>query len=92
MVVTAEDLSVRNRTRLQETMDQVYAFCNLPPYKLPLDLQETLLGKAKVDEENEMSVEMYEKLNAFFLPFMEMLHDITDLPLDHWLRKPVGYQ
>ena len=55
MVVNAEDLGVKNMTRLREKMNEVFKFVGLCPYDIPGQMEETLKGKNALPEENDIS-------------------------------------
>jgi hypothetical protein len=47
MVVNADDLDVKNMTKVREKMHEVFKFAGLCPYDIP-DMKATLLGKNSV--------------------------------------------
>ena len=87
LVVNAEDLSVKNMTRLRMKMNEVFKFSGLCPYDIPGQMEEALKGKNSLPEENDLSQDVYRRLTNFYEPFNNMLSRITGFDLSHWNTK-----
>jgi len=69
-IIFLEDL----KTNVQETMNSVYEFLDLPPYKLADDSAKN----TREYTENELPNHLKEKLYRFFEPFDHKLREIGD--------------
>ena len=67
-------------------MDEVFAFCGLCPFSLPI-MDTVLSGKNVVPPEKEFSQDVYRRLNTFFIPFNNALMRVTGFNLTHWNKK-----
>lgn len=87
LVVNAEDLSVKNMTRLRMKMNDVFKFAGLCPYEIPGQMDEALKGKNSLPEYNDLSQDVYRRLTKFYIPFNNKLSEITGFDLRHWNTK-----
>jgi hypothetical protein len=74
MIVRDEDLDVKHHQRYQATMDKVFEFIGLCPFKLP-KMKPTLKSTLVMSpSEYAMSQEMEVRLTTFFRPFTVILN------------------
>ena len=86
MVVNAEDLEVSDMSRVRNTLNRVFQFIGLCPYDIP-DMKTALSNKNKLPLDKEMSQDVYNRLNNFFIPFNNELMRVTGFNLSHWNTK-----
>ena len=86
MVVTDEELNVKNMTRVRNTLSRIFAFAGLCPFDIP-DMDKALQGKNEIPTDKEMSQDVYTRLTKFFAPFNDALMRTTGFNLSHWNTK-----
>ena len=87
-VITSDDLNVNDPTRLHETLDAVFAFIGVCSYPIS-GLKPTLSNRNSIPLSQQMSSNMYRKLNTFFEPFNTVLSMVADINMSHWgMRSP----
>jgi hypothetical protein len=71
MVVSADDLEVKDRIRVRRTMAEIFRFLGLCPYEVPESVLSfgSFIGRNDVPPAAQMSQDMYRRLNVFFEPF-----------------------
>ncbi len=75
-VVNSDDLDVSNMDRIRHKLNDIFTFLGLCPYEIP-DMKEKLGARNTLPFDKEMSQDMFVRLNAFFEPFNNMLHELV---------------
>lgn len=75
-VVNSEDLDVTDMDRIRRKLSDIFSFLGLCPYEIP-DMKEKMGARNTLPPDKEMSQDMFVRLNAFFEPFNNMLHELV---------------
>lgn len=85
-VITSEDLDMSDPVRVYETLNSIFAFLGVCAVPIT-DLVPALPSRNTVPLAHQMTQDMYSKLTKFFVPFNNLLMNITGLNLTHWNDK-----
>ena len=87
MVVSSDDLDTKNMEKLRSKMNEIFKFIGLCPFDIPAQMEPALQGKNLIAAENDLSQDVYRRMNKFFVPFNNELQRLTGINVTKWNTK-----